>query len=487
MFYRIFIFFMITAFCTAGKTVGQSKVCIIKGVDKRVRGNFSSEMTVYGVQEGNMIKVASVPMDSTHSFMLAVPVKEEGFYYLKDRTGWWLVTIYLKPGDKVELNINKDKGWELVYGSEENKIMHDWSVISEPATHMLYENTAYISNKAISFKDFLENYTSVKPVVTAFVQKEQSNNPVFDGWFKLFAQEQMELSAYKIMSTPILTKIDPVTHKTIEDSSNSKLPKPQYYLPFYKPFVEDKKFCDARILHFADALNMILYYRVIKAKYMSEDEKKGFLTQKLEDQLNIYCNDTIKGLYLLTKLSQYRSYDAMKEAINPVEKYFITDHMKEVYAAKQKAMYKSWLLKAAPAMAFKMQDNHGKTFTMDDFKGKLVYVDIWATWCAPCKAELPYLKKTVEKFKDKNIAFVSVTIDKEKDKKKWMDMIENEHLVGTQLFGGEGSEFQKFYNAFSIPRFLLIDADGKIISVNASRPSDPTLEKQLNVLLSSNN
>ena len=134
-------------------------------------------------------------------------------------------------------------------------------------------------------------------------------------------------------------------------------------------------------------------------------------------------------------------------------------------------------------MAFTLEDNHGKTVTMDDFKGKLVYVDIWATWCAPCKAELPFLKKTEEKFADKNIVFVSVTIDKEKDKQKWMDMIEKEKLGGVQLFGGEGGAFQKFYNATSIPRFLLIDANGKIISVTAPRPSNSELEKQLSALL----
>ena len=483
MIFRKILLYLLIACCITLNANSQSKICIIKGIDQRIRGNFSGEMDLSGIEEGNRVRIASVLMDSTHNFMIAAAIKKEGFYYLSDKSNYWLVPIYLKPGDKTELNINKDKGWELVNGSEENKVMQEWSVVSEPATNMIYENNAYIRNKALSFKIFLENYTSVQPIVEAFVNKTHTGNTVFNEWFSLFAKEQMEYAAFKIMLTPIEMKLDPVTHETIKDTNNPKLPKAQYYIPFYKQFLEEKKFCDARILRFCDA-NMLLFgYEVIKTRLMSVEERKQFNGGKLQEKLNLFCNDTIKGAYLLSKLSQYKSYDAMKDEIGPLENYFVTDHMKEVYANKQKSLYKSWLLKGSAAMAFTLEDNHGKTVTMDDFKGKLVYVDIWATWCAPCKAELPFLKKTEEKFADKNIVFVSVTIDKEKDKQKWMDMIEKEKLGGVQLFGGEGGAFQKFYNATSIPRFLLIDANGKIISVTAPRPSNSELEKQLSALL----
>lgn len=131
-------------------------------------------------------------------------------------------------------------------------------------------------------------------------------------------------------------------------------------------------------------------------------------------------------------------------------------------------------------------DNYegGKT-KLEDFKGKYVYLDIWATWCGPCIAEIPFLKKVEERYHDKNIAFVSISIDKLKDLEKWKTMVNKKELGGVQLFANNdwNSDFIKAYGINSIPRFILIDPTGKIVSADASRPSSAELQLQLDTLL----
>nr|WP_294789089.1 TlpA disulfide reductase family protein [uncultured Flavobacterium sp.] len=138
-----------------------------------------------------------------------------------------------------------------------------------------------------------------------------------------------------------------------------------------------------------------------------------------------------------------------------------------------------------PSPGFDYENFKGGKTKLTDLKGKYVYIDLWATWCAPCRAEIPYLQKLEEKFHGKNIEFVSISIDKLKDNEKWKKFVTDKHLGGTQLFADKDweSEFVMNYGVTGIPRFILIDPNGNILKSDAPRPSDIELEKELNTLL----
>ena len=127
----------------------------------------------------------------------------------------------------------------------------------------------------------------------------------------------------------------------------------------------------------------------------------------------------------------------------------------------------------------------GGTTKLSDLSGKYVYIDVWATWCGPCRAEIPFLKKVEEKYHDKNIAFVSISVDVDKDLEKWKKFVEEKQLGGIQLFADKNwnSDFMKSFSINSIPRFILIDPSGKVVSADAARPSSPKLQEQLDGLL----
>lgn len=118
---------------------------------------------------------------------------------------------------------------------------------------------------------------------------------------------------------------------------------------------------------------------------------------------------------------------------------------------------------------FRAPDVDGKVHTLADFRGKYVYIDMWATWCGPCKREMPYLKALEEEFKDAEIVFVGLSVDK--DKAAWENMVRQGELTGVQLYLGTGSRFQEGYWVEAIPRFILLDKEGVIISNDMSRPS----------------
>ena len=102
-----------------------------------------------------------------------------------------------------------------------------------------------------------------------------------------------------------------------------------------------------------------------------------------------------------------------------------------------------------------------------------------------CKAEIPHIQKLEKEFHGKDIEFVSVSVDKSKDKDKWKTFVKDNHLTGIQLIvdNAFSSEITKEYGVNSIPRFLLFDQKGKVIDIDAKRPSNPELKTQLEQLL----
>lgn len=134
-----------------------------------------------------------------------------------------------------------------------------------------------------------------------------------------------------------------------------------------------------------------------------------------------------------------------------------------------------------PSPEFSAEDINGKIVQLNDLKGKFIYIDVWATWCGPCRKELPYLKKMEEQFRNKDIEFVSLSCDKNKE--AWKKMVVKENLKGFQLYLGNKSDFMNEYQISGIPRFILLDKESKIISANMTRPSDEATINRLIELL----
>jgi thiol-disulfide isomerase/thioredoxin len=139
------------------------------------------------------------------------------------------------------------------------------------------------------------------------------------------------------------------------------------------------------------------------------------------------------------------------------------------------------MLEGNPAPAFTLEDVDGKPVSLSDLLGSYVYVDFWATWCGPCKKEIPYLKKTVQEYRNRNIRFVSISYDKPADREKWRSYVRDNRLSGIQLIASPEMKalYDSTFNIDLIPRFILLDPKGRIVSGNAPRPSAEGLKELL--------
>jgi thiol-disulfide isomerase/thioredoxin len=250
---------------------------------------------------------------------------------------------------------------------------------------------------------------------------------------------------------------------------------------FLNQFVSPKKYCNARLLSLGESVDLLGLY--ITANFMlSSAQGRDSIQKSLQKRCEFFCNDTIKGAFIVSGFSRYRFYDEFTLNVSPVKQYLLTSDQMEAYDEKLK-QFDTLLRAGKPSLNFQLPDVNGKRVAMSDLKGKIVLVDVWATWCAPCKAEIPHLKKLEEEFKGLDVVFVSVSVDKKEDREKWTKFVEKEELGGIQLFAGENKSFDDFYKVTAIPRFMIFDKEGKIIDIDAARPSQPELKTLLYTLV----
>jgi thiol-disulfide isomerase/thioredoxin len=147
--------------------------------------------------------------------------------------------------------------------------------------------------------------------------------------------------------------------------------------------------------------------------------------------------------------------------------------------------YKIKHIKGQPSPNFSYENFKGSTTKLSDFKGRYVYIDIWATWCGPCRQQIPFLEKVAEKYKGKNIVFASISVDEAKDHDKWKKLVKEKSMAGVQLIADKAfeSDFVQAYGVEGIPRFILIDPQGKVVEPEALFPSQPELIPYLDKLL----
>ncbi|MBT8234313.1 MAG: TlpA family protein disulfide reductase [Saprospiraceae bacterium] len=208
-------------------------------------------------------------------------------------------------------------------------------------------------------------------------------------------------------------------------------------------------------------------YNSLVLSHFTKDELSESLAALKPIQGTSIKNAVIKRLTSWLSPGEDNLKSLVDEMISLTDDNELVAELNDAYSNMEK------LIKGNDSPGFEYKSVKGGMVNLEDLKGKNVYIDVWATWCGPCKAEIPHLKELEKQYHGENIEFVSISVDEPKDEAKWEQMISDKDLKGVQLLSDNGwdTDFVNNYLIRGIPRFILLDKDGKIVSADAPRPS----------------
>ncbi|WP_159476500.1 TlpA disulfide reductase family protein [Dyadobacter sp. 3J3] len=196
----------------------------------------------------------------------------------------------------------------------------------------------------------------------------------------------------------------------------------------------------------------------------------------------------MKELLLAKNVNNYLVFSGITPEVDSIYLKFKNTYKNKDYLSALKKSYDKWLSigPGRPAPDFSGDTPDGRKIALSDLKGKIVYMDVWATWCGPCKTELPFTRKIQKDFKGNDqVAFLYVSIDESIP--DWHNMLKKDKEFGgihiNQKQHQQPGAIWELYLMTGIPRYVLIDAEGKIVQSNASRPSSGKVTGEINALL----
>lgn len=207
------------------------------------------------------------------------------------------------------------------------------------------------------------------------------------------------------------------------------------------------------------ALRNKSYYTLEKINNVYKGKVKEYVLQKVI-------------LSMIRYAESFKNLNDAKEQFEPYMFTFFNSFYKTLitlkFLEKEKQLLKTQVGKPAPE--FTLENNSKESFSLKDFKGKVVYLDLWASWCKPCRAESPFLNTMNAKYKNDNrIVFISIAVADEIN--KWKKALKEDKPEWIQLIDKDDLVWKSYVLSNSIPRFILIDKLGNIVNFDAPRPS----------------
>jgi len=421
--------------------------------------SLSHKILITGVND----EVLKSIFDKENRFEVDYLSLDEGFYLLKKDGN--TIVLYLKPTDAITIAFDDDDFYKSLNFSGEGAYVN--SYLLKKRTELVnrkgnftkfykksfYEDgeTEYIDKLDKLYKD---NYGVLfsSQLSKKFIDEEMKNLQYGYSLDLLRYQDAKKYYKFKDSLAPSKSFLEPLNHVHFQNNQ------------LYKKYNSYKEL--AVLKWKKDIENLVEY--PLKQDVISSlriNPLKEAVLGSLADDMNRNFPERTKVYYELIK----KNTDDNKLLLKAREKYA---EIKYVEATKNLSK-------------FKFKNLEGEQEKLIQYKGKFIFLNIWTTWCSPCLKKFEELKELEERFKDENIVFLSISVDKVEDFFTWVNLTKENYPEGKHLFlDGSKIKFIKAYNLLEIPTYVLLSPKGvPIKDIEIKKLSSKKTQKEIETLL----
>lgn len=414
--------------------------------------------------------VDTIALGENGSFIFDVDINKPEYYTLS--VGKSNMMLYVRPGDSVIFTSESSDLLESIRFSGDAPIYNDYLTRSNRISFDFQSSLMQL----FSFQEgvivaAIDSVRALHADEMAALQRGTSN---LDPYF-------LEIEKARIIyEWAILHRVYPDYYNYIHHTTDFKT-SPEFDTYLAQVDLNDEKL-----------LGLPLYVSFLET-YLRKGYNEYYVDSTLRDEFPLYINyqlnlidksfesHDIKSILAYNSVKQQITYDGVKD-IDAYWPKFTSLCNNEGLKIKLNVLLDDWkhLKRGEPAKDFTYVNIKGEGISLSSFLGKWIYIDIWATWCNPCIAEIPKLKELEHSMRDQNIVFMSISVDQTRE--LWQKMVIEKELKGVQIWAGQDETIKEFYKVSGIPRFMIIDPEGNVYEASADRPS-MNVGEQLSALL----
>lgn len=432
-----------------------------------------------------VIKADHLP-DSIEIFK--VPIGTERAVVNKDGTFRFDLTLF-SDVEKLELSINKSIPSKEIYAGNGDSIFVDWSQGKSPDVQKIkLSGTAIATNnyfsslgrpqKKIEYYIESTDYSSDETRFYAILIKEWQNDMEEINKFKTTDGLGLSAAVKELQEKLITADYLSIALYKFPEKQNIDLNSTEFneVRKNLEPLQKKLQPFEQKLVGWT-AYNDYLYLQITRSLPSGINQDSAYYATIMKKPAGPMRNSILYN-FAVKKLQASR--DSITRA-NILKDMAVIDNKDMQLQLKEQTELLNRIRKGQPAPIISLHNEKNEQVNLAMLKGKYVVIDVWATWCAPCREEAPVFQTISEKYKTAPITFLSISIDD--DLSAWQQDIKRKKSRIIQWRTYQKVPFSELYGFKTIPHFIVLDPEGNFFNASFPPPSDPNFEILLRQML----